>query len=154
MGTLAILLRKIMKSFTLVEVLLVIGIIAILIAIIAPMGIDFYKNQQLDNSTQMIINTLRRAQLKAMSIELDANYGVYFTEGSYTLFKGNSFADRDVQYDELFELSSFISINETPKEFVFSKFEGEPSINGDIFLTNGLDNQTININEIGRVNLE
>jgi len=114
-----------MKSYTLLEVLLVIGIFAILIFFLVPVGLNFYKSQQLEATTQALIQTLRRAQLRAMSTELDSSFGVYLTGGQYILFKGDSYSTRDPLYDEVFNLAKVINVSGL-SEVVFLKFEGKP----------------------------
>jgi len=114
-----------MNSFTLIELLIVIGIIAILASFSFLFGLDFYKSQQLESQTQTILQTLRRAQSKAMSVELDSSFGVYFTDQNYILFKGNSYAERDPQCDEVFDLPEIINVSGL-SEVVFLKFEGLP----------------------------
>jgi len=143
------------KGFTLLEILLVIGIISILLVFTVPIGLDFYKSQQLETQTQSIIQALRRAQLKAMAVELDSSFGVYFGVSNYTLFKGNSYLDlsRDVRYDEIFDLPEIIDLSGL-SEVVFSKFEGKPNITGSIVLSSDSDIKTININQVGRINLQ
>lgn len=120
---------------------------------IVPVSLDFYKNQELETQTQFLIQTLRRAQIKAMSVELDSSFGVYIINHNYTLFKGNTYAGRDLQYDEIFDFPAIISISGI-SEIVFSKFEGKPNVTGDIVLSNSSNAETININGIGRINLK
>jgi type II secretory pathway pseudopilin PulG len=143
------------KSFTLLEILLVIGIISILLAFIVPVSLDFYRSQQLEIQTQSIIQTLRRAQSKATVVELDSSFGVYFGASNYTLFKGSSYSDsgRDSQYDEIFDLPGLINLTGL-SEVVFSKFEGKPNVTGNIILSSDSDTKTININQVGRINLQ
>jgi len=142
------------KSFTLLEILLVIGIISVLLVFIVPVSLDFYKSQQLEVQTQSIIQTLRRAQSKATVVELDSSFGVYFGTSNYTLFKGNSYLlSRDVQYDEIFDLPGLINLTGL-SEVVFSKFEGKPNVTGNIILSSDSDTKTININQVGRINLQ
>jgi len=115
------------KSFTLLEILLVIGIISILLVFIVPLSLDFYKSQQLEAQTQSVIQTLRRAQSKAMAMELDSPFGIYFGTSNYTLFKGSFYSDpgRDLQYDEIFDLPEIINVSGL-NEIVFLKSEGVP----------------------------
>lgn len=144
-----------MKAFTLIEILLVIIILAVLAGSTIPLSINFYKAQQLDTNTKGVVQALRRAQLKAMSIEDDSIFGVYLTDDDYILFKGSSFSARDVSYDEVFDLPQIITVTGI-QEIAFSKFEGTPigGLTGDIILNSNGDSRTININEIGRVNLQ
>ena len=143
-----------MKGFTLIEILFSVALLAILVTFNLPLVLDFYKSQQLDSNTQDIIQNLRRAQLKAMSVEDAASFGVYFDNNDYTLFKGGSFATRDLQYDEVFNFPQIIAVNDVPKEIVFSKFEGLPSMTGNIVIISDGESKVISINEIGRISLE
>lgn len=138
------------KGFTLVEVLLVLSIIILLITLTIPLGIRFYSTRQLDVSENGIVQTLRRAQIKAMSMERDSAFGVYITSEEYVLFKGDSYIARDISYDEIFDLPDNLSITGL-SEIVFSKLKGTPSDTGTITLF--LDNRTesININEMGMI---
>lgn len=142
-----------MRGFTLVETLFVIGLITLLLVLILPFGLEFYENQQLSATTQNIIQILRRAQLKSISQELDSSYGVYLTNDNFILFKGVSYLLRDPQYDEVFDIPTSIESNGI-NEVVFSRLEGQPNITGNIVLTNNRDTMRININEVGRINLE
>lgn len=142
-----------MRGLSLIEILLVVLFISILFGFTLSLSLDFYKNQQLETHTQGILQGLRRAQLKAMAVELDSSFGLYVTNDNYTLFKGNSFATRDDQYDEVFDLPVIITVQDPPKEIVFSKFEGKPSLIGNIVLGSGNESRTISINNFGKISL-
>ena len=114
------------KGFTLIEILLVVGISIILFSLAFPVSVTFYRNQQLESVSKEITQNLRRAQLKSVSTEQDSSFGMYFEQEKYTLFKGDSFANRDIVFDELFNLPSVITIGGL-SEIVFSKVEGLPN---------------------------
>ena len=141
------------KGFTLLEILLVIGIISILLVLVVPISLDFYKNQEIETQTQFLIQTLRKAQLEAMSGELDSSFGVSISSQNYTLFKGNSYTSRDIRYDETFDLPEIIQPSGI-SEVVFSKSEGKPSVTGNLILSNNSNTKIININLMGRINLQ
>ena len=141
-----------MKGFTFIEVLIVTVVIAFLLVFTLPWAIRFYRVQQIDNTTEEVIQTLRRAQLKAMSVNSDSVFGVYFgLTSQYVLFRGNSYPTRDDE--EIFYILDDISFSGI-SEVTFLKLTGAPDITGNIIIS--LDNQTrtININSLGRVNLE
>lgn len=140
------------EAFTLIEILLVVSIFAILVAFTAPLGIDFYGNQQMDSDSAALVSALRSAQLKAMSAENDSSFGVYLTNSGYTLFKGNSYASRDGRYDEIREFSPSNALSGL-QEIIFSKLTGVPNATGTIILVNESASSTIDINEVGRINL-
>ena len=147
-----------MSGLTLLETLLVVGVLAILLSLSLPLGLDFYQNQQLDSVSQEITQTLRRAQLRAMAGELDSSFGLFFANSQYVLFKGDSYLARDSQYDEVFEIAGAIALSGL-SEIVFLKLEGKPKegpegFGGAIILSTNSNQKTIGINGMGRVNLE
>jgi prepilin-type N-terminal cleavage/methylation domain-containing protein len=141
------------KGFTLVELVLVIAILALLIIVSLPLAINFYQARQFDVYKNGIVQTLRRAQLKAMSVEADSSFGFYISSDSkkYVLFKGNSYNTRDDAWDEVFELPDNLLISGIT-EVVFTKLRGIPSDTGNLSLMIDNRTETININEMGRIN--
>lgn len=139
------------KGFTLVELVLVIGILALLIVVSLPLAINFYKTRQFDVHENGIVQALRRAQLKAMSVEEDCAFGVRITSDQYVLFRGNSYAMRDSAFDEVFDLPDNLQVSGI-SEIVFSKLRGIPFSTGTITLTIDNQSEAININEMGRIN--
>lgn len=143
-----------MRGLTLIEILLVIGVMAILVFVSSPILLDFYRNWQMQTTVQEIIQATRRAQLKTISGELGSNFGVRFSVNQYTVFKGDSFLGRDISHDEVFDLTPGLSLSGL-SEIVFLKPGGitNPPAGGDIILTNIQKSLTININPVGLVNL-
>ena len=141
-------------GFTLLEMLFVVAILAVIISFSLPLSLDFYQNQQVDAVSGDIVSALRRAQAKAMAMENNFVFGVYFSADNYTLFQGNSYALRNSEQDQVFALSSVLSLSGL-SEVVFSKLSGKPLAVGALTLTtsNG-QTRDITINEAGLVNLE
>jgi len=85
-----------MKGFTLIELIITLGIIVVL-AGVGFLGILNYKNIQSVNSTaQGIITVLRNAQNRSLSQEGGSRWGVHFENPSgandfYDLFHGASY---------------------------------------------------------------
>ncbi|MDO8663472.1 MAG: prepilin-type N-terminal cleavage/methylation domain-containing protein [Candidatus Wildermuthbacteria bacterium] len=142
-----------MKAFTLFEILIVLGILAILASLTLPMGLEFYRSQQLEASSQGIVQALRKVQFQAISQERDSSFGVYLAGHNYILFQGNSYASRDSGYDEVSDIPQILNVSGLA-EAVFSKLEGIPNATGDIILASGGNTVKININAVGRINLE
>ena len=138
------------KGFTLLKLIMVIGILALLIIISLPLAINFYRTRQFDVHLNGGVQALRRAQLKAMSGEGDFSFGLYITSERYILFKGDAYVIRDTVYDEVFDLPDSIQISGL-SEVVFSKLRGTPSNTGTITLTIDNKSETINVNEAGRI---
>ena len=153
-----------MKSFTLVELLLMVGILIILAAIAIPTFRSFQKEVDLNNSTEEIIATLSLAQNKTLASEGDSQWGVYFETitqpHQYTLFKGDNYADRDNSFDETHKLPSAVEIYginlNGGNEAVFNRVTGTVNPSGSLSPTLKDDltkAKTIYIEETGRVGL-
>ncbi|OGE84544.1 MAG: hypothetical protein A3B23_02980 [Candidatus Colwellbacteria bacterium RIFCSPLOWO2_01_FULL_48_10] len=132
-----------------IEVLMAVAVIVILTGI----GIPFFREMQVRNDLDVAVNAasggLRRAQMLSMSPQGDIAWGVKLQASSVVVFKGASFAGRDTNYDEQFDISPTIVVSGTT-EFVFAKFTGLPTSTGTITLTSSDgDAKNISINAKG-----
>jgi type II secretory pathway pseudopilin PulG len=156
-----------LKGFTLVELLVIVGILIILAVIVIPNLRFFQKESDLNNAKEEIINTLRLAQNKTLASEGDSQYGVYFdatsTPNQYTLFKGRDFVSRATSSDKIYKLPKTIKISEIDlwgrTEVVFERVTGYASTTdqlGKITLELKMDpskTSTIYIENFGQVGL-
>lgn len=153
------------KSFTLVELLLIIGILMFLVGIATPVFHYFRKESDLSNSVEEIINTLRLAQNKTLTSEGKSSWGIYFststTPHQYVLFKGTDYANRNALFDETHNLPRGIEIYEIDlvsngKEIVFNRIVGTTNQFGKISLGLKEDiskNKKITIQSSGQITL-
>jgi Tfp pilus assembly protein FimT len=154
------------KSFTLVEILTIVGILIVLTTLSVPAFRFFQKESDLNNSVEEIINTLRLAQNKTLSSEGASQWGVYFstttTPHQYTLFKGTSYNDvlRDSSFDEIHKLPKSVEIYQINlsggNEVIFNRITGETSRAGNLGLRLISDiskTKTIYIENSGQVGL-
>ena len=133
-------------GFTLLEMLLSVGLIAVILGIGVPVYQSFQNRNDLDIAHNLITHSLRRAEAKSRAVDDDTSWGVYVTSGSVTIFKGASYLSRDTAFDEILDVSSSISFTGF-SEIVFTKFTGAPSTTGTITMTsknNEIRNITIN----------
>lgn len=122
------------SGVTTIEILLSIGIIAILFGIATPLLRSFFIRNDLDVAQNTAVQDLYRAQSLAFTGEADSNWGVKVNTGQIVLFRGNSYASRNQAYDETFTTSSAITVGGT-SEYIFSKLTGLPTSAGTLTLT-------------------
>lgn len=150
------------KSFTLVELLVIIGILVILATLSVSVFRFFQKESDLNNSSEEIINTLKLAQSKTLASEGASQCGLYFDTSAsphqYILFKGSDFATRDISFDEIYELPNTVEIYEINlgggKEVVFNRLTGETNQPGNIALrlkTDPTKNKIIYVEDYGQI---
>lgn len=154
-----------MKGFTLVETLLIAAIVSIVLILSIPFYNTFQISNQLDTLSSEALQALRRSQMKAITLENDSVWGVYFeknvdSQDKFVLFKGTNYSGRDQNYDEITELPNTIffdeiSLNEGGTEVVFEKINGSTNHHGFFEIKSTINEEkTITINEAGRISIQ
>lgn len=139
------------RGFTLIEMLLSVGIIALLAGMSLPLYQSFDTRNELDITAQSLASALRRSQVYARGANDDSQWGVRIQSGAITLFKGASFAGRDATYDEVTVVSPSTAVSGM-SEVLFVKLSGAPNTTGSVTLTNvNNETRTVTINAKGMV---
>ncbi len=138
-------------GLTLIEILIVAGIIVFLAGLGLFLGIDFYKNYSFYSERNIIVGILEKARNQALNNIGQSNHGVYFQTSNYVIFQGNSYASRNSAYDQIIPASSLINRSGL-QEIIFNQLNGESSTSGDIILSGGNHTSTISINNEGGIN--
>jgi prepilin-type N-terminal cleavage/methylation domain-containing protein len=139
------------KGFTMIEMLLSVALLTAIAGIGSPIYQSFQNRNNLDVTTTTVVQTLRRAQVLAQSVESDMPWGVNLQNGSLILFKGDVFETRDAEFDDVFEIPASIATSGVP-EIIFSKLTGIPQTTGSIVLSSTANETTaIAINEKGTI---
>ena len=128
------------RGFTLVEILVVVGIIVLFLGLSIVQLRSFQQVSYLENTGKEAIAVLRLAQSKTLASEGALQYGVHFdttsTPNQYTLFQGSSYVARDTAKDEIAVLQKTIEISslslEGTNEVVFLRLTGQSSVQGTI----------------------
>jgi prepilin-type N-terminal cleavage/methylation domain-containing protein len=117
------------NGLTLLELMIVIGLMAVFAILTIPYGLDFYQARVTEESVRSVYSVLSRAQSHATTNKGDSSWGVKFfhEENRYVFFKGERYDSRDVVYDQIFEMADGISMDGV-SEVVFRKNTGEPKI--------------------------
>ncbi len=139
------------SGFTLIETILVVALVGIISGIGLPLYGLMSGSNDLDVAENMLVASLRRAEVLSSSSDGDSVWGVAVMTGSFVLFKGASYASRDVALDEVYDISDSIQVSGIT-EVVFSKVSAIPNSSGSITLTSvGGENKQITINEKGTI---
>lgn len=114
------------KAFSLVELIFVFAILVIL----GTSSLSVYRVWQTKNTTSstkmIVLQSLYEAKENALFGVNDSNWGVKYTSNDIILFSGNSFLERDVAQDKIFNLAKNSDILNLD-ELIFNKFDGLPS---------------------------
>lgn len=89
-----------MRGFTLVEMLITLGIIAVILSFSSVSLLSSRNRSSFASAMTVILTDLNSQRLKAMSGDTEgaappAGYGIYFGSDGYTLFRGVSFSAAD-----------------------------------------------------------
>src|SRR3989304_10350023 len=128
-------------GFPLIELLPVVGILAVVFGLALPFALNTKFTNELDTATENLIATLREAQSQAIAAEGDTPYGVYFdtlaAPPTYTIYKGVSWLSKDESFNVggygTTELPKIANLNfnwpvpdtTTPSETTFARLTGQ-----------------------------
>ncbi len=140
-----------LRGFTLLEMALSISILGIIFGMIGPLYHTFMVRNDLDITVQTMVQSERRAATLARSLDGDSVWGVHVATGSILIFKGASFADRDIAYDEGTDIPTSISFSGLT-DIVFNKKTGTPqSVGTTTFTSVTNETRNVTINQKGMV---
>jgi Tfp pilus assembly protein FimT len=141
-----------MKGFTLIELLIVTAFTALLLVFIVPITLQFLRVQNLVDTTNTLMSSLRDAHNQAVFQNNDSAFGVKFSSNSYTLFQGSSYATRTTGEDIVVALPNNVTLSGID-QVVFAKRTGIPNTTGTILLQSGSKNMSLSINQQGVIEL-
>lgn len=123
--------HKRQKAFTLVEILLVVGLFAFLAAISLPVYSGFIDRSNLSSSVDITQSAIIRARKYAQTQRNNSNWGVYYQTGQIIVFAGDSYDTRDTALDEVTNIPDTIGLSvDSDREVVFQQISGTPVSNG------------------------
>jgi len=140
-------------GFTLVEVMLVMGVLGIITGLAIPFYQSFQISSALDNAGQEITQALRTTQSRAMSSRGLSSQGVHFDLNKFIIFQGDIYNPADPD-NEIFEVANTVDITSSgSSDIVFSVGEGLPDSQPVITITSSNnESHSISINNLGRIN--
>lgn len=143
--------KKNKKGFSLIELIVVIGIMSVLGSTSFYTFKSFQNHNLLNNTAQVIAQSLTRAQILSRAVKNDSAWGIYVQIDKATTYQGDNFASRNTAYDEDLNFPGVITA-EAAVDINFEKLSGQlaSSKQININLVNG-GGKTITINTKGVV---
>lgn len=135
---------------SLIEIIISIGILTVLASFSVQLSLNFFRNQQLDATSDKLTNYLRTAASESLREAGDVAHGVHLTASSFTLFRGNTYAARVTSYDESYTLPSYVTLS-GPTDVIFAKYTAVPTPIGIYSLGNGVRTAQIIVNANGSI---
>lgn len=122
------------KSFTLIELLLLIGLTILIAGLSLPFYSTFVVRNYLKTTSSSLVQTIEKAQNFAQSGRRNAQWGVYINAPHYILFKGTNYAGRDTAFDEVYDIPQSVNVSGI-SEITFDHIRGETANTGSITLS-------------------
>ena len=147
-------MKKQEQGFTLVEIIVVIGISFFALLFGLAISIPKLQSARLDGTMEDMTSVVFVSQQNAYAGRNSTSYGVYFNIDSYTLFTGDSYATATGMEDVTFPTGtsiSQVSLNGGGREVVFIQGSVIPSTYGTVSVTNGRDTFQLEINAEGLI---
>lgn len=104
---------KFKTGFTMVELLIVIGIMVIVVSAGASLYSSLQTSTEINELAAQIVQNVRLAQGQSQSGLNNNEHGVQFEPHRYILYQGASYALRDVAYDRIFDVGEALTLSTT-----------------------------------------
>lgn len=141
------------SGFSLIEVLLVVGISSLLVFSTLPLGMRFFGMEHNEETAFQLFSTLTRARQFAWNGKEGSAWGVKFFSNHYVLFKGESYDSRTASSDEFSQFDGAMHPSESD-EVVFASLYGTPNAPQQITVSNGKDEFTVSLAANGLIEIE
>lgn len=141
-------------GFTLIETMVVMGIILLCACTLSFIDIQTYRHDALSEERMRIVSLLEDARTQAMHNHHERPHGVaLYPDGRCVSFAGDSFASAIHQYDIVSMPTYPITLGDMPREIVFAQQSGDAQYDGTIELHDPVRNTSvfITINHEGAI---
>jgi prepilin-type N-terminal cleavage/methylation domain-containing protein len=138
------------QGFSILELVVVIGILTILLGLGTLYSSDFYQRTIIESEKDQIVSLLWRARSRALNNVNQTDHGLLLGSSTYVVFQGTSSAARNTALDENFPVSSGINLSGA-SSVVFRSPDALPAATGTISVSNGIKTYSITINGEGGI---
>ena len=133
-----------------VEVLVVIGILAVLSTLGYLVAIDFYKSYAFNAERDTIVAILQKARSQSLANINESAHGVHFEPGQYVIFQGIAYNSGALFNQAL--PASFGITHSGIIDVLFTQLSGDANSSGNLILSDGKRTAVISINKEGQIN--
>lgn len=148
-------MKQTKRGFSLAELVVIIGITAIIASLTMFSFRGFSNYQMLEKETDVVHSLIENARLQALNSKNFADFGMRFSTTSITLFQGSVYAVSDSNTVHSFpsgvEISSIL-LTGNSTDVYFENITGEPSATGTVtfrLTSSGTTTKTILIHGTG-----
>ena len=143
-------LRKSGAGFTLIEVLIVIGLLGLVASLGSAVGFDTLGRSAVREERDTLVSLLWSARTRALANMHESAQGVHIDGGQYVLFEGASYDISDPD-NQVIPRNPAVSISGGP-DIIFVQLSGDASTGiGTLTMTGPTGAATVVINEAGRI---
>ncbi len=138
------------KGFTIIELLVVMGIMSVLATLGLLVTLDLYRSYAFNSERDTLVSILQKARSKSLNNLGQTAHGVYFENDKYILFDRSGYGGANSQ-DQVIPADTYIN-HSSPGEIVFAQVSGNVVAGaGTITLGDGKRSTSIVIGANGRV---
>lgn len=144
------------NGITSIEILLVLGLFVIVVAGSFPFFSSFQTNSRLSDVSDRFVLALKQTQQDARYAKYGHAHGVFLGVNQYITYAGNSFVQRDPQYDSVVPFSDDVQIISQlgTTDIQFAQGTGFPIATGTIQLFHDVSGQyTITLSQNGIISI-
>ncbi len=137
------------KGFTLIEVLVVMGIVAVLFAVGDLIDFGSLGRRTLGSEEVTLVSILQRARSESMNNINALPHGVHVEEKNFVIFE-DSYDEKDSSNQKI-PRNTNIDISPLDYEVTFAQLSGNPDNTDDISISDKVQTKTIKISEMGLI---
>lgn len=141
-----------MKGFTLIEIIIVVGIFTLIIAFASTIDLSAFRRDLFRAEQSTIVSALEKARSRSMTNLFESAHGVCFITPNYIIFRANDgLCDKNAPSNELIPANTNITVTFSQPNIIFSQLAGTTT-DATIHITDGTKSADININYEGTIN--
>ncbi|MBI2096236.1 MAG: prepilin-type N-terminal cleavage/methylation domain-containing protein [Candidatus Taylorbacteria bacterium] len=144
-----------MRGFTLIEMLIVIGVISLLAAFSFSTFVSYKGRQSVAGGREIVTAVLNDARTQTLASKFDSQYGVRLATTTITLFRGANY-DPATTTNKVYNLPvgveiSAVSLSGGGLDVTFKRLTGETNESGSVTVTSGSLSETVTIHGTGLI---